>query len=79
MLVTTRAMGMAVFGFIFSCFAYACYLHVEGQLLAGQRVIAINIHIEAADLEHGYLHRTLLGLQVQDLTRQNFADALEPF
>jgi hypothetical protein len=66
-LVTARAVGVAVLGFIFSGLADIGNFHVKCQLHTGQGVIAIDIHIETADFKHGYLYLALLGLQIQNL------------
>ena len=57
-----RAMNMAVGIFFLAGVSDFGDFHVEGQCLAGQWMIGVNIHIEAAYLDYGYLHLPLLSL-----------------
>ena len=65
--MATGTMGVAVFTFLFTGLADFDDIHIKCQLLPGQRVVAIDINVEAADFKYGYLNRALLGLQVQYL------------
>src|SRR5690625_4189369 len=69
MLVTADPMGMAV-GFLLG--RGGPYFHdfdVEGQRLAGERMIGIRIHIELADLYDGDLANALIGLHADHHAR----------
>ena len=62
MIHTARAMNMAVGVFLLAGIPDLRDFHIEGQSLTGQRMVGVNIHIEAAYLYYGYLHLSLLGL-----------------
>ena len=62
MIYAARAMHMAVGGFFFARIPDLGNFHVESQSLACQGMVGVNVYIEPADLDHGNLHRPLLGL-----------------
>ena len=63
MVVTARAMDMTVFGFFFNGVTNIGYFNVKRQLLARQRVVAVNIYVKAANLKHSNLHLPIVGVE----------------
>jgi len=63
----SRAMHVTVFEFLVTGIPDTCDFDIKGQLFTGQWVIAINIDVEAADFQYGYLNRTFICLQRENL------------
>src|SRR5690554_7902227 len=70
-------MGMAVGQFLFGSGAYRENLHLELQITTGQRMVGVYHRLGQADLDHGNLARTLLGLDNRQRARFPFSGALQ--
>jgi len=79
MIMPARSVDMTMFGLFFAGITNISNFHVKGQLHARKRVVAIDIHVKSADFQYRHLHRTLLGLQIQDLANRYFSNTLESF
>lgn len=64
----TRAVHVAVGIFLFAGVPDSTDFHVEGQRLASQWMVGIDIYIKSPDLNDGDFDRPLPGLQTNNLT-----------
>ena len=60
-------MHVTVLEFLVTGIPDICDFDIKCQLFTGQWVIAINIDVEAADFQDGYLNRTFICLQRENL------------
>ena len=65
---------MAVLEFLFTGIADVHDFHIERELIASQRMVAININIKAPDLQYSHLDLAVIGLQIENLSDRNFSN-----